>query len=323
MIKSCADSSLYLGIDLGGTRIRGVIAGVSGEILGFRESLTPGPAPEIDEAVAGMTESLASDAGVSVRSLGGICIGSAGSLDRKAGMILFAPNLPSLVRWPLTENLERRTGAPVFLENDAFAALTGVGWKGEGGRYRDWILILQGTGLGGGAVSDNRAVRGRFGSTMEIGHMTVDMDGKECRCGNRGCLELYASGTGLVDIERDIRRETGHTGGAGEREPTARSVAERARKGDAAALKAFSVLTRYLAAGVMNLVHLFNPEAVIFGGGLSESHDLYLAGVAAAVKEKALPGFRENIDFLPVGDRSKIPALGAAKLAMDRGAPRS
>jgi glucokinase len=312
--------NIYAGFDLGGSRLRGVLCDRRGEMLGFRESVTGPSAGGIVDAMAEMLENLAAAASVSLKTLRSIGIGSAGSIDKARGRILFAPNIPCLVNYPLVKNLEKRTGARVFLENDAAVALTGVWWKGDGNRFRNWVLVVQGTGLGGGIVIDNRMYTGQSGNAMELGHMSIDVNGRPCRCGRKGCLELYASGTALEEYtaaQLDSGRKSSLVEYRARGTLRAAVIAEMALRKDAVALDAFGEMARYLAEGLTNIVNLFNPEAIFFGGGLSEASRLYLPQVKKIVRRLALPGFREHIEFISVKNQSLVPAMGAAKHAMD------
>ena len=311
---------MIVGIDIGGTAIKGVLTDKKGDVLSSRQVPTPGKAREIDKAILLLIETLATSASVSKIDIQGIGIGSAGSIDKKKGMIITSPNIPSLKNHPLGKNLEKKTGLRVLLENDATVALVGAWWKGSGSKFRNWIMITLGTGIGGGVVIDNKIYTGQTGNAMEIGHMTIDYNGRECSCGNRGCLERYASATALVERARALLEEY-PASSLHERmkdEPlTAKIIHEEAVKKDAAALTALTETAEYLGYGIASLVNIFNPEAIILGGGLSGAHKIIIPIVEKTVTRRCLPGLKENVKLLPVKDQSIIPALGAAKIALD------
>ena len=156
---------------------------------------------------------------------------------------------------------------------------------------------------------------------MEAGHMTIETEGRPCLCGNRGCFERYASASALVEyVEARLKKEKktaplrkAHDEGT----LTAKVIYGEAKKGDELALAAFKEIGTYLGIGIANLINLFNPEAVILGGGLSKAHDLLIPEIREVVKERALQGCKEGVKYLPIKDQSRIPALGAARMAMD------
>jgi len=311
---------MYVGIDIGGTNIKGVLTEKTGKIMSFKEVSTPGSAVEFEEAVNKLVETLATSATVSKIDIMAIGVGSAGSIDKSRGMIITSPNIGYMRRYPLAAKIEKITGKKVFIENDATIALIGCWWKGTGSRFRNWIMMTLGTGIGGGVIIDNKIYTGKSGNAMEVGHMIIDHHGRECPCGNTGCLERYASATALVETTasylKKFKKSSIHKRIKTE-ELTAKMIFEEALGKDELALKVFGEISYYLGVGVANLVNLFSPEAVIFGGGLSSAHKLILPTVKKIVKERALPGLKEHVQFLSAKNQSMMPALGAAKIAID------
>jgi glucokinase len=307
------------GIDIGGTNIRAVLTDESGTLLGFRKISTPRTSREIVDAIGGLVAGFASRAagGCAVSVLG---VGCAGALDRGRGSIITSPNIPALAGFPIARALEKKLGIRVFIENDATAAVAGEQWKGNGGRFSNWLMITLGTGIGGGAVINGGIYTGRSGAALEIGHMSIDHGGRRCPCGNTGCLERYASATALV---HDTRRRLGNFPGSSLRTRikgtvlTAQMIYEEARSGDELALQSINELSRWLGIGITNLVNIFNPEAVIFGGGLSKAGRFILPVVRNTVEERALKGLRKGVRFLVTKNEEKTPSLGAAKIALD------
>ncbi len=310
---------MYAGIDIGGTNIKGVLADSTGKILSERSTITPGTKKEIDKEIGSLIENLATSASISKIDIKAIGIGAAGSIDRNKGIVISSPNISAWKKYPLAKNIEKLTGAKVFLENDATVALIGGWWKGHGSRFKNWIMLTLGTGIGGGVIIDNRIYTGQSGSAMEVGHMSIDYNGKLCKCGRKGCLEQYASATALVDYVQE--NLTSHKGSSlnkntGE-ELSAKLIFEEAQNGDELAVEAIEKVAYYLGIGVSNLVNIFNPEAIIFGGGLSLAHKMIIPIVKKVVDEISLPGLKENVKYLPIKDQSIIPALGAVKMAID------
>jgi len=310
---------MFVGIDLGGTAIKGALIDGKGAMLSFAQIETPGSAKKIDDGILGLMAILASSAKISETDIQGVGIGSAGSIDKSRGRIITSPNIPALKNHPLARNLEKAAGARAFLENDATVALMGASWKGKSG-FRNWIMLTLGTGIGGGAVIDGRVYTGQSGNAMEVGHMSIDHAGRECPCGNRGCLERYASASALArDAEALAKTNPGSSlnGRMKNGSLTALAVYEEALKKDRAALAAIREAARYLGYGIAALVNLFNPEAVVLGGGLSNAHSMLIPVIEDTVRLRALPGLKENVRIIPVKDPSRVPSIGAAKMAMD------
>ncbi len=184
---------LTIGVDVGGTKVAAGVVDEDGTIL--KRARRESPATDtaaIQETIADLVSELSS--GLDVEGVG---VGAAGFVDVSRSTVLFAPNLA----WrdePLKAELERRTGLPVVIENDANAAAWGEFAFGAGADAEDLLLVTVGTGVGGGIVLDGRLHRGTFGIAAEIGHLRVVPDGRPCPCGNRGCWEQYASGSALV-----------------------------------------------------------------------------------------------------------------------------
>jgi glucokinase len=311
---------MYAGIDIGGTNIKGVLADSSGKILSERSTVTPVTKKEIDKEIGSLIENLATSASISKIDIKAIGIGAAGSIDRNKGIVISSPNISAWKKYPLAKNIEKLTGAKVFLENDATVALIGGWWKGHGSKFKNWIMLTLGTGIGGGVIIDNRIYTGQTGSAMEVGHMSIDYEGKLCKCGRKGCLEQYASATALVEyVQENLASHKGSSLNKRieDEEISAKMIFEEAQNGDGLAVEAIEKIAYFLGIGVSNLVNIFNPEAIIFGGGLSLAHKMIIPVVKKVVDKNALPGLKENVKYLPIKDQSIIPALGAVKMAID------
>ncbi len=311
---------MYIGLDIGGTFIRGVLTDKSGKILSFNEIGTPGTIKEIENGIYNMVEVLSTSATVSKIDIRAIGIGSAGSIDRKKGIIISSTNITCFKNYHIAQNIEKLTGVPVFLENDATIALIGAWWQGNGNRFRNWILITLGTGIGGGVIIDNKVYTGQHGSSMEIGHMTIDYNGRDCGCGGKGCLEQYASARALIELAESSLKKN-RKSSLSERKTegplTPSVIYEEALKKDETALSVFDEYSHFLGYGIASLINIFNPEAIIIGGGISLAFKLINPKIKKVVKERALKGVWENVQFFPIKDPRTIPSLGAAKIAMD------
>ena len=311
---------MYAGIDIGGTNIKAVITNREGKLHASGKARTPDTAAGIDDVIIGLLRDLTTKQGKALSALRAIGIGAAGAIDGKKGVIIMSPNIQAWKNYPLARMIEKKTGIRVFLENDATAAVMGEWWIGHGKKFRTWIMITLGTGIGGGAVIDNKIYTGQSGSSLEIGHMTIDYRGRPCPCGNTGCLERYSSATALVQTAKTMLRKSGDSSLRGriKSEPlSSRMIYEEAVGGDALARRAIDDISFYLGVGVAGLVNIFNPEAVIFGGGLSRAHRLIFPTLKQVVNERALPGMKECVRYLVVKYEDKTPAMGAAKVGID------
>ncbi|MFH0974385.1 MAG: ROK family protein [Spirochaetota bacterium] len=316
---------MYIGIDIGGTNIKGILTDKEGNILNFKKISTQKNALDIEKGICSIAETFSNKnysgtKDVLKTKIKAIGIGAAGAIDKEKGLILTSANIQAWKNYPLVRIIEKRTGIKTFLENDATAAVIGEQWKGSGKNFSNWIMLTLGTGIGGGVVIDGKLYAGRSGSAMEAGHTTIDYKGRKCNCGNRGCLEMYASATALVKSARKGLRSNAASSvnrRIQNEKLSAKIIFEEAVKGDVFAMRQINEISEFLGIGVSNLISIFNPEAVIFGGGLSRAGKLILPVVKKMVQERVQKGLKENIKYLIVKDEEKIPALGAAKAAID------
>jgi glucokinase len=268
--------SLRGGIDLGGTKIQAAIVDDDGEVAGQSRHPTPtrgGPADVADEMANTLREA-AAGAGVQTGDLEGIGVGSPGRVDDGAGTVTGAKNLPGWGgSFDLRGALEASCGAPVSLGNDVQVATDGEFALGAGRPYRSLLGVFWGTGVGGGIVLDGKPWIGRD-AAGEIGHMVVKIDGAQCPCGRRGCMEAYA---GRLAMENRARREVGN----GEKTVLFKIMEERGRtrltsgvwaralnRDDDLAHRLIDRAVRALGVSIASAVNLLDVEAVIIGGGL-------------------------------------------------------
>ena len=302
-----------VGVDVGGTKCLAV-ALEAGRIIDERRVPTPDDEAAVLDAIAGVAAEVAGTA-----ELQGVGIGMPGFVDR-AGVLRFAPNLPGVVDFPIREQLEARLGIPVRADNDATCAAWGERQLGAAQGYNDVILVTLGTGIGGGIVAGGSLMRGANGFGGEIGHMVINTDGPPCPCGQRGCWERYASGSGLAVIaqraaaEGRAPRVLARAGG----DPAmvrGEHVTVAAAEGDAGARAVLAELGWWVAQGLANLANVFDPQAFVLGGGLVEAGDLLLEPVRSAFSQ-LLTGaaYRPGVDILPATLGEHAGAIGAACL---------
>jgi len=314
------DSTLYIGIDLGGTSMRAAVGRGDGTLLATHKTPTPG-VEGLDSVVEGIvaTARRACDrAGVHLEAAARWGVAAPGPVDRHDGSIYDPPNLPGWRTVPLRALLEERTGKPVAVGNDANLAAVAEWRHGAGMGSNDMVYLTVSTGVGGGVIAGGRLLVGRRGAAGELGHMTVEVDGPPCGCGNRGDLEALTSGTAIARMARDeLTRDPGvdtalRVYGDG---VTAIDVVAAARSGDALATAIMVRAARSLGAGVVNIVNIFNPEVVVIGGGVAQAGALLFDPVRAAVATHAmrLPAMDVRVEPAHFGDNAGL--IGAVSLA--------
>ncbi|MCX7623762.1 MAG: ROK family protein [Thermomicrobium sp.] len=269
-----------LAVDFGATNLRAAVVRRDGTLLHHRQTVTGARdgVVAVVERIVRLVEQVASEAGLD-RSVP-VGVVAPGPLEPATGVVLFAPNLVGWQHVPLRQLLEERLGRRVVLGNDGNGAALGEVLFGAAKGCRHLVHVMLGTGVGGGVISHGQLVEGLRGLGTEVGHVPVDPDGPRCHCGGVGCIEAYAGGwalardgEALVSSGRsEVLREL-----AGDGPVTAAHVVEAARAGDAGALAILEGAARALAAGLAGLVNVFDPELIVFGGGVARAGELLLA----------------------------------------------
>ncbi|MBW4581565.1 MAG: ROK family protein [Tildeniella nuda ZEHNDER 1965/U140] len=288
-----------LGIDLGGSAIKLGRFNQDGSCLQALTVPTPQPAAP-DAVLIAMVEAIAQiDPD---QQAGAIGVGTPGPTDATGRIARVAINLEGWHDIPLADWLEAKTDRPTVLANDANCAGLGEAWLGAGRWYRNLILLTLGTGVGGAIILEGKLFTGHHGSAGELGLITLNPDGPPCKSGNRGSLEQYAS-------VQAIRRRTGL-------EPDALSAL--AATGDAEALAFWQAYGRDLGAGLASLMYVLTPEAIVIGGGVSASADLFFPAMQAEIEQRVLPSSRPGLQLLRAELGNQAGIVGAAKLAWQK-----
>ena len=301
--------SLWVGVDVGGTKVLAGVVTPGGEVVRTLRHDTPGrlvAAEVVEDTVVAAVEAVAAGG-----ALGGVGVAAAGLVDATGSRVVFAPHLP----WrgeDVRARLHERLAVPVLLDNDATCAAHAEATYGAGRGARSMLLVTLGTGIGGGLVLDGRVWRGAHGMAGEFGHMQVVPDGAPCECGRRGCWEQYSSGNALVRYARSrVGTEPTVLATLCEGDPgrlTGPMVTAAAEDGDLVARAAFGSVGRWLGIGLANLVASFDPAVVVVGGGVSDAGDRLLEPAREAL-ERSLVG---------AGHRD-VPPITAARLGRDAG----
>jgi glucokinase len=316
-----------IGVDIGGTNL--VVGSVTedGTVLrGIQSESThaeSGSGDVIDRLVKlvrrVIDETRREDASA---TFAGIGVGAPGPLDRGSGMVLLTPNL-GWVNLPLRDILAARLELPTALDNDANCAVLGEWWRGAARNTRHAIGITIGTGIGGGIVIDGRLYHGASDCAGEIGHATIDPEGRRCKCGNYGCLEAYASGPNIAmraveEMRAGAETRLGDYVGGDLSAITAQTVYTAARDGDPLAGQVVTDTARYLGAGVANLVNIFNPEVVAIVGGVTLAGDLLFLPLRREVIRRAFKPAVAVCRIVPGELIGTAGVYGAAKSFIDQ-----
>ncbi len=310
-----------VGVDLGGTKLEAARVDAGGKIkdsLKMPTKVDGGP-PLIEADIAQAVAVLRDRAGSRPVGVG---VGTAGQIDRRSGAVHFSPNLD----WhnvPLCADLEGLTRLPVIVTNDVRAITWGEWLHGAGRGFDDLICLYVGTGIGGGVVSGGQILSGCTNTAGELGHITIDINGPPCTCGNRGCMEALAGGWAIArDARQKIRQEpmAGRimldlAGGIRE-DVTAETVARAALSGDTFAQRILADAGSALIAGCVSLVNAFNPCRLILGGGVIDGVPELIETIRLGVKRFALAAASASLEVLPGVLGSAAGVVGAASLAM-------
>lgn len=240
----------------------------------------------------------------------GIAVSATGQVETETGVIIGTNGkIPNYEGTRLKEGLEKAFGAETWALNDANAAVLGECFTGSARGLKNVVMVTLGTGVGGGVVADGKILGGQRGIAGELGHFPLYADGSECPCGLRGCYENYASATALV---RRCGERTGHAGMNG------KVIFEKAEAGDGEILAVLKEWIRDIAAGICGLVHIFNPEMVIVGGGVSVQEELLIRPLREEVLSRTMPRFREALRLERASLGNDAGIVGAVRYWLDR-----
>ncbi|MGO4546817.1 ROK family protein [Paenibacillus sp. 2TAB23] len=292
-----------VGIDLGVNYIRGILVDMEGNVIAEQlRGLKQQNAEQAIDQLTACIELLINEAPDSPYGIVGIGVGVPGIVDDN-GTILFAPNL----KWrqvELQKQLKERFGLPVTIDNEANAGAQGEQKYGAGRGIPNQIYVSVGIGIGTGIILNKELYKGTSGFSGELGHLSIEYDGKPCSCGNRGCWELYASENALLERASLLGYES------------LEELLEAAAEGDERVVALIRSIGDYLGAGIANIVNVFNPDVVIIGNRMSRAAQWLEPAVQAAVDQRTLPYHRERMRILFAELQDQSAVRGAAYYAI-------
>lgn len=307
-----------IGIDIGGTGIKGIIIDEKGNVFAKDSIPTEAErgADNLAENVSAMIENMLKKSGIAKSDISGVGIGCPGLIDSRHGNVVFAGNL-NIKNYPLPAEISKRTGLLARITNDANAAALGEAHFGAGKKYEDSILVTLGTGVGGGIVIGGRLFEGGSSAGTEIGHIVTVENGIKCTCGRRGCFERYASARAL----------TAQTRAAMEKNPNSlmwetydkNSVCGKTpfdyMDEDPVAKAVVDGYIKHLACGIINVANVFRPQVVMLGGGVSEQGERLTAPLQEIVDRELFAGTEyAPVKIVKATLGSDAGAFGAAAL---------
>jgi glucokinase len=326
------NSPLFVGLDVGGTTMKAGVVDDAGRPLSAVSLPTEAHRGQ-EFGLVRMCETIrraVAEAGLGLGQVAAVGVATPGLMDLPAGIILDPPNLKPWRNVPVRQHVRDAFGVPTAFQNDANAAAYGEYWAGAGRGVHSMGLFTLGTGVGGGIILGDRILEGEHSHGAELGHMKIEMTRPRlCGCGRRGCLEAYASATAVVKRAQEALAEDGgrsalHAVARDRGELTARDVFDAAAAGDGLAARVVEDTAYYLAVGAMNLMHVIDPDMIVFGGGMIAAGDAFLERIRHHVRELAfpVPAERTRIRYAQLGgDAGFIGAAACGRQLYRTGAP--
>lgn len=321
---------LAIGVDFGGTKVlAGVVDLDTGKVKGVgkkKSDATDGP-DELMQRIYDVARKAVDKAGATMEEMVGICVGIAGQVDTDRGLLVGTANLSrSVVNLEMAKLLTEELGIPAIIRNDVQIAAAGENAFGAGRDVDDFVVIFVGTGIGGGIVRNGELIKGAAGNAGELGHTTVQADGRICGCGGRGHLEAYASRTGMTRaIWGEIRRGrasvlTELMPGVDPADPAvppikSGMVRKALDQNDEVVREVIEDGAHYLGLGLANVVNFLNPRRIILGGGVVEAIDEFFDAAERETRKHALAHAGEEIEIVKAGLGDFSGVVGAAVLA--------
>lgn len=316
----------YIGVDIGGTNIKIGIVGEDGKPVAndsFTTKADDGPQAVV-ASIKSELQKLVKRADMTSDQITGVGIGSPGPLDASDGIIVATPNLKGWNNVPLRDMVSKATGLPAILENDANAAAFGEYWTGagKGDEVKHLVMLTLGTGIGGGIVTDGQLVHGRHGLAGEVGHAIVIPNGRLCGCGQRGCIEAYASASNVAKITNEQLAAGGQTSSLkpiydAKGKVSSKDIFGHAEQGDKLALAIVDQTADYLGMLCVNVCRFLDPQMIVFAGGMILAGDFLFDRIRAAFKRQTWTIVDDKVKIVSAVLGNDAGFIGAAAVAWD------
>ncbi|MFD3353102.1 ROK family transcriptional regulator [Streptomyces fradiae] len=307
-VSLSGDAGIVIGVDFGHTHLRVAVGNLAHQVLAEESEpldVDASSAEGFDRAEH-LVKRLIETTGIGPGKVIGIGLGVPGPIDVSSGTLGSTSILPGWSGINPGQELSRRLGVPVYVDNDAnLGALGELVW-GAGRGVRDLAYIKVASGVGAGLVIDGQIYRGPGGTAGEIGHITLDESGPVCRCGNRGCLETFAAARYVLPLLQPSHGP----------DLTMERVVRLAREGDPGCRRVVADVGRHIGSGVANLCNLLNPSRVVLGGDLAEAGELVLAPIRESVSRYAIPSAARQLAVSPGALGGRAEVLGALALVL-------
>lgn len=308
-----------IGIDVGGTNVKIALVGDDGKII-YSNSIPTRAEMGYEYTINSMKEAikdLLKETKLQASDIEGMGFGFPGQIDCQNGIVRLAPNIPGWVNVPIAKIMEEEFSIPTRVDNDVRTAALGELNYGAGVGCQNLVCITVGTGIGSGLVINGKLVRGASNAAGELGHIKLNMAGGPlCGCGDRGCLEAYASGPSIVAMAEDYIR-----GGKSTKyrelanpEITPYIVAVAAKEGDPVAKQIFRIMGEYIGIGLTSVINLLNPEKVIIGGGVAAAGDILFDPIKETIAKRAMTIQKEAVEIVPAQLGNTAGVIGASLL---------
>lgn len=308
-----------IGVDVGGTNVKIALVNDEGKII-YSNSIPTHAEMGYEYTINSMKDAireLLKETKLEATDVEGIGFGFPGQIDCQKGIVRLAPNIPGWINIPIAEIIEKEFGIPTRVDNDVRTAALGELNYGAGIGCQNMVCITVGTGIGSGLVINGKLVRGASNAAGELGHIKLNMSGGPlCGCGDRGCLEAYASGPSIVAMAEEYIR-----GGKSTRyrelanpEITPYIVSVAAKEDDPVAKQIFKIMGEYIGMGLTSVVNLLNPEKIIIGGGVAAAGDILFDPIKETIAKRAMTIQKEAVEIVPAQLGNNAGVIGASLL---------
>ena len=310
-------ANYYLGVDIGGTLIKIAIVDNKANIIeeDFIDTDTTANPKDVIKNIAEVFKSFKNYS--KVNSIG---FGIAGDINFKDGIVRYSPNIPKWNKVPLKKEIEQITNKPVFIDNDANTAAIGAYWLDIKATVDNMICVTLGTGVGGGIIINKKLFRGNNGTAGEIGHITIEPNGRKCNCGNNGCAETYIGAKHIVKETVDLLNSSNKSkyilnlANNNIKQITPKILAQAAKKGDFIAKQVWNNVGKKLGILLADVINFFNPDAIVLCGGISNAGNLIITPAKEEIKKRAFKTSAKSCKIVLSKYTSKLGVVGAAML---------